>query len=118
MDSPDGAGRTALVTGANRGLGLEACVQLHELGFRVILTSRRKEAGVEAARGIDSNGTAVAYHPLDITDGERIASPVSDLPGLAPRLDILVNNPGVTKLGSELEKPKRTNPVNYLRSRV
>src|SRR2546426_8659161 len=95
MDSPDEVGRTALVTGGNRGLGLETCVQLHELGFRVVLTSRRKEAGAEAARGIDSDGTAVAYHPLDITDGESIANLVSDLPGLAPRVDLLVNNAGV-----------------------
>src|SRR2546426_8190852 len=117
MDSPDAAGRSALVTGANRGLGLEACVQLHELGFRVILTSRRKEEGVEAARGIDSNGTAVAYHPLDITDGESIASLVSDLPGLAPRVDLLVNNAGVGSWGADLEKSKRTIAVNYLGSR-
>ncbi|HYS72250.1 MAG TPA: SDR family NAD(P)-dependent oxidoreductase [Thermoplasmata archaeon] len=117
MDSPEGTGRTALVTGANRGLGLETCVQLHELGFRVVLTSRRNEAGVEAARGIDPRGNAVAYHPLDITDAESIKSLVSDLPGLAPRVDLLVNNAGIGSWSTDLEKSKRTIAVNYLGSR-
>ncbi|TMJ02479.1 MAG: SDR family NAD(P)-dependent oxidoreductase, partial [Bacillati bacterium ANGP1] len=59
---------TALVTGANRGLGLETSNQLHAQGFLVILTSRKESAGIAAARKLDPDGKDVVYHQLDVTD--------------------------------------------------
>jgi len=117
MDPASGDGRTALVTGANRGLGLETCVQLRGLGFRVILTSRRKDEGIAAARGIDPSGTTVLHHPLDITKAESIANLAADLPALASRVDVLVNNAGIGSWSSDPEKDRRTIATNYHGSR-
>ena len=104
---------TALVTGANRGLGLETCRQLLEQRYRVILTSRDEKKGLEAARRLDPGGREVLYHRLEVTDLESISALVADLPGLAPRLDVLVNNAGIGSWGANREKSTRTITVNY-----
>src|SRR5256885_9307795 len=63
--------RTALVTGANRGLGLETSVQPREKGFRVIVTSRNEKKGMAASQKLDSKGQDVLYHQLDITEDRK-----------------------------------------------
>jgi len=108
---------TALVTGANRGLGLETCNQLHAQGLRIILTSRDPKEGIAASRKLDPEGKDVLYHQLDVTDRGSILSLAKDLPGLAPRLDVLVNNAGIGSWGSDLRKSVHTIETNYVGSR-
>jgi len=108
---------TALVTGANRGLGLETCVQLREKGFRVVLTSRDEALGIGAARKLDPEGRDVLYHQLDVTDHTSFSTLVSDLPRLVPRLDLLVNNAGIGSWGSDRRQAVRTIETNYLGAR-
>ena len=117
MDPAASRHPTALVTGANRGLGLETSRQLLAQGFRVVLTSRREKEGTAAARQLDPNAHEVLYHALDITNMQSISTLAADLPALAPRIDVLVNNAGVGSWGSNLEKSKETVAVNYLGSR-
>src|SRR5713226_995664 len=107
----------ALVTGANRGLGLETSKQLLEDGYRVILTSRDKKAGLAAALKLNPAGTDVLFHQLDVLDSKSIAALVQDLPGLAPRLDLLVNNAGVGSWGADRRASVRTIETNYFGSR-
>jgi NAD(P)-dependent dehydrogenase (short-subunit alcohol dehydrogenase family) len=86
-------GRVALVSGGNRGIGLEICRQLAERGIAVILGSRDEEGGREAAESLPGN---IVAHQLDVADEEsvdRLASFVEDEFG---RLDILVNNAGIS----------------------
>src|SRR5438128_12454656 len=90
-----------LVTGANRGLGLETSNQLHAQGFIVILTSRKESAGIAAARKLDPDGKDVVYHQLDVTDRQSISALAGDLPTLAPRLDVLVHNAWIGVLGAD-----------------
>ncbi len=78
--------RTALVTGGNRGIGLEAARQLAAAGLRVILTSRDPEAGRAAAEEL-----GVDYAQLDVSDEASVACCVE---GIEP-IDVLVNNAGV-----------------------
>src|SRR6267143_6349420 len=66
--------RTALVTGANRGLGLETAVQLQEKGFCVIVTSRDEKKGIAVSQKLDPKGQDVPYHQLDITDRGSITT--------------------------------------------
>ena len=108
---------TALVTGANRGLGLETSNQLRAKGFRVILTSRDEKKGTASARGLDPAGRDVAYHQLDITDAASISAVAHDLPGLAARLDLLVNNAGIGSWGADRRASARTIATNYFGSR-
>ena len=108
---------TALVTGANRGLGLETSNQLHAQGFRVVLTSRKESAGIAAARKLDPDGKGVVYHQLDVTDRQSISALAGDLPSLAPRLDVLVNNAGIGSWGADRRQSIRTIETNYFGSR-
>ena len=79
-------GRRALVTGANRGIGREACRQLAEAGLDVVLTSRNPEAGRRAAAEL-----GLPWARLDVSD----AASVAECAGDHPELDVLVNNAGV-----------------------
>ena len=108
---------TALVTGANRGLGLETAVQLREKGFRIMLTSRDEDKGIAVARKLDPEGHDVVYYQLDITDRGSITALAKDFPGLASRLDVLVNNAGIGSWGADRRASARTIATNYFGSR-
>jgi NAD(P)-dependent dehydrogenase (short-subunit alcohol dehydrogenase family) len=94
-EATGGGERVALVTGANRGLGLETCRQLLRLGLRVAMTGR-DEAAVERARdglgGLARNATALA---MDVTDASSVASAYDTIVQRLGRVDVLVNNAAV-----------------------
>jgi len=56
-----------LVTGGNRGLGLEVCRQLGRLGMRVLLTARDIAEGAKATAALRAEGLDVIFEPLDVT---------------------------------------------------
>jgi NAD(P)-dependent dehydrogenase (short-subunit alcohol dehydrogenase family) len=107
----------ALVTGANRGLGLETSKQLLADGYRVILTSRDEKAGHAAVRKLNPPGTDVLFHQLDVSDSKSIATLLQDLPSLSSRLDVLVNNAGIGSWGADRRASIRTIETNYFGSR-
>jgi len=82
--------RTAVVTGANRGLGLETTRQLAQLGFRVVLTGRDLEKAERAAGTLRGQGLEVLAHQLDVTSDESCARL-----GVLGTVDVLVNNAAV-----------------------
>ena len=82
--------RTALVTGANRGIGLEVCRQLAALGHRVILTARDLSKAEAAAAAAPFSGGDVVAARLDVTDPASIRA----LAG-ASTVDVLVNNAAI-----------------------
>jgi NAD(P)-dependent dehydrogenase (short-subunit alcohol dehydrogenase family) len=86
--------QTALVTGANRGLGKETARQLAEKGFKVILTSR-SEAGRAVAEELRAAGHEVDFHQLDVADGQSIAELTDYLAENYEYLDVLINNAGI-----------------------
>ncbi len=87
--------RTALVTGGNRGIGLEACRQLAESGMNVVLAARDPKRGEQAARKLRDEGLNVAYERLDVTDSQSVADCVRRLADAGTEIDVLVNNAGV-----------------------
>ncbi len=92
---PDIHGRTALVTGANRGIGLETCRQLARLGYRVILTSRDQVKGLEAVKTLSTGGGEILFHPLDVTDQESILALRDFVASQFGAADVLVNNAAI-----------------------
>jgi NAD(P)-dependent dehydrogenase (short-subunit alcohol dehydrogenase family) len=86
--------RTALVTGANRGIGLEVCRQLAAKGYRVILTSRDRARGETAAAALRGAGDVTAA-VLDVTDAAGIRALAADLERRRVHVDVLVNNAAV-----------------------
>ena len=87
--------RIALVTGGNRGIGLEICRQLAKLGIRVLLGSRDAAKGAAAAREMAATGLPVEARELDVSDDESIKECMDWIRNDLGRLDILVNNAGI-----------------------
>src|SRR5436305_177970 len=93
--SPRNAERIALVTGSNRGIGLEAARQLARRGFHAVIASRDEGKGRTAAEGIQAGGGKATFLPLDVSSSESIRTAVRRFGAIADRLDVLVNNAGV-----------------------
>jgi NAD(P)-dependent dehydrogenase (short-subunit alcohol dehydrogenase family) len=87
--------RIALVTGGNRGIGLEICRQLAKAGIRVLLGSRDAAKGVAAEKEMLAVGLGVEARELDVADDESIKQCMNWIRSDLGRLDILVNNAGI-----------------------
>jgi 3-oxoacyl-[acyl-carrier protein] reductase len=91
--------RTALVTGASRGIG-KACVQtLAAAGYRVVLAARSVEKLEEVASTVRANGTETFVVAIDLASHDSIKAAFDKASKEFGRIDILVNNAGVTKDG-------------------
>lgn len=89
------AKKVALVTGSNRGLGLETCRQLAKLDYRVILASRNEAKGQVAAAQLRSEKLDVTALVLDVTQDLSVQAAEQFVRQKFGRLDALVNNAGV-----------------------
>ncbi|MGK5085100.1 SDR family NAD(P)-dependent oxidoreductase, partial [Bdellovibrionota bacterium FG-1] len=87
--------KVAVVTGANRGLGLETCRQLAAQGYQVVLTARDETKGKAAVENLRKKGHEVLFHRLDVTDSESISTLTQWLEKELKRVDVLVNNAGI-----------------------
>lgn len=87
--------RIALVSGSNRGIGLETCRQLARHGLTVILTSRDGTTGKAAADKLVSEGLRVVYRPLDVCRDDSIRKLLAFLRSEFGRLDVLINNAAI-----------------------
>ncbi|MCB2213202.1 SDR family NAD(P)-dependent oxidoreductase [bacterium] len=94
--------RTALVTGANRGIGKEVCRQLLQQDIRVILTGRDLTAAETAADELSSYGIALPMR-LDVADRESIDTCAAELVEQGINVDILINNAAVLFNSDSLE---------------
>jgi len=94
--------QVAVVTGANRGLGLEVSRELVKKGCKVVLTSRDPAKGEQARKTLASEGLAADFYPLDVTSNPSIDQLTDYLEKTYGRLDILVNNAGILP---DREKP-------------
>ncbi|MHA1573065.1 MAG: SDR family oxidoreductase [Alphaproteobacteria bacterium] len=91
--------RVALVTGANRGMGIEIVRQLSRLGLIAVLAARDLEKGKVAAATLAAEGFDVPVVALDVTDADSIRAAVAEVRGLFGRIDVLVNNAAILKEG-------------------
>lgn len=85
----------ALVTGANRGIGLEVVRQLAQAGITVILGSRDLQKGEIAAAEFSRQGLKVLPRQLDVADPDSITALATQVEQEFGRLDVLVNNAGI-----------------------
>ncbi|GGM05660.1 SDR family oxidoreductase [Micromonospora yangpuensis] len=85
----------ALVTGANKGIGLEIARQLGRRGTTVLLGARDPDRGRRAAEALTGAGLSAVALRLDVTDGRSVADAADRIGQRYGRLDILVNNAGI-----------------------
>ncbi len=87
--------KVAIVTGANRGIGLETCRQLNQLGIITILTSRDDTKGKSAVASLSKDSGDLLYHQLDVEDSDSVTRLRDFVVENFIHCDILVNNAGV-----------------------
>jgi NAD(P)-dependent dehydrogenase (short-subunit alcohol dehydrogenase family) len=111
--------KTALVTGANKGIGFEVARELAHLGLRVFLGARDVKAGRAAADKLGKDGN-VSFLEIDISKEESIRRAAEELARQSNYLDVLVNNAGIlldedksalTLTADIFEKTLRTNTL-------
>jgi NAD(P)-dependent dehydrogenase (short-subunit alcohol dehydrogenase family) len=114
--------RVAVVTGGNRGIGLEICRQLAGLGYHVVLAARDAGRAAERAGELDASSAGrVTSVGLDVTDGGSVEAAFRDIRDRHDRIDVLVNNAGIAVDGPEhrasapdLSRVRRTLETNLL----
>jgi NAD(P)-dependent dehydrogenase (short-subunit alcohol dehydrogenase family) len=91
-------GRTVLITGGARGLGLALAHRFANDGARLVLVSRSRNDLAAAAAELGARGADVTVHVCDVRDRPSVASVVRDVIAAHGRLDVVVNNAGVIQI--------------------
>ncbi|HEX6267284.1 MAG TPA: SDR family oxidoreductase [Burkholderiales bacterium] len=89
-------GKTALVTGGSRGLGLQMAEALGEMGAKIAITARKKDELEEAVSHLTKSGIGAVSYVCDIGKRDAIGPLVDAVLGRFGKVDILVNNAGAT----------------------
>ncbi|WP_345137080.1 SDR family oxidoreductase [Dactylosporangium darangshiense] len=95
MTTNTAAGKVSLVTGANKGIGLEIARQLSRLGHTALIGARDATRGQAAVRQLQAEGLDAVFLPLDVTDQPSIDAAAHAVEERFGRLDVLVNNAAV-----------------------
>jgi NAD(P)-dependent dehydrogenase (short-subunit alcohol dehydrogenase family) len=109
----------ALVTGAGRGIGLEACRQLAERGQQVLATTR-VAVSAELEQLVHASSGRIRHVTMDVSDDDSVAAAAHELGGIVEHLDLLLNNAGVYPEDGgglerlDLDELKRAFDVNAL----
>jgi NAD(P)-dependent dehydrogenase (short-subunit alcohol dehydrogenase family) len=99
---------TALVTGANKGIGFSVVTQLLKKGYAVYLGARDADKGAQAVEKLKAMGYAhVTLVPLDVTQDQSVIRAAAWLAGKEDILDVLINNAGIGG-----EQPQRSSSAN------
>ncbi|WP_244918162.1 SDR family NAD(P)-dependent oxidoreductase [Nostoc linckia] len=87
--------KVALITGANKGIGLEMSRQLGQHGLTILIATRNIEAAKTAASNLHDEGISAEAIALDVTNSTQIQSAFQQISDSFGQLDILINNAGV-----------------------
>jgi len=116
--------KTALVTGANKGIGREVARQLAGKGFHVFIGARNRDAGRKAAEEIAKRGGKATFLEIDVNDNESVTGAAREVLKITDHLDVLVNNAGIIMDGDDailkisddlVRKTLETNTLGALR---
>jgi len=106
--------KIALITGANKGIGLETARQLGKQGITVVIGARDESRGSAAVAQLKSEGLTAHFVSLDVTNPASVTAAAASIEKDFGQLDILVNNAGVLDYGGEATPS--TVPQEILRS--
>jgi NAD(P)-dependent dehydrogenase (short-subunit alcohol dehydrogenase family) len=99
-----------LITGANKGLGFETARTLGRDGATVLLGARSTELGEKAAATLRGEGMDARFVRLDVTDQDSVAAAAELVEREHGRLDVLVNNAGITTTSLDAPPPSAIAP--------
>jgi NAD(P)-dependent dehydrogenase (short-subunit alcohol dehydrogenase family) len=102
--------KIALITGANRGIGREAALQLAAKGFHVVVGSRKVDAGREVASAITRKEQRASVLEIDVSDDAKVIGAAGEFAKHWDHLDVLVNNAAI-KLSSDLSVLENSDAV-------
>jgi len=111
--------RIALITGANKGIGLEVARQLGKAGHHILLGARDETRGREAEKTLRDEGIAARFVAIDLSDSAALRAAAADIEANEGRIDILVNNAGIAIQGdglpgtTDLDVVRRTFETNF-----
>src|ERR1039458_1231943 len=107
-------GQVALITGANRGIGLAIAERLGDMGAKLALCARNSEKLSQAAVNLQNRGAEVFSRVADVTDLADILKMVNETRAALGPVDILVNNAGIGHFGPfhELNEDDWDNTLN------
>jgi NAD(P)-dependent dehydrogenase (short-subunit alcohol dehydrogenase family) len=115
---------TALVTGANKGIGYDVARQLAGKGFQVFVGARNRDAGQKAVAKIAEEGGKAIFLEIDVADNPSVTVAAREFAKATDHLDVLVNNAGIILDGDNaileisdelLRKTLETNTLGALR---
>ncbi|MCG6155764.1 SDR family NAD(P)-dependent oxidoreductase [Rubinisphaera margarita] len=95
----DFEGKTVLITGGSRGLGLVLARQLADAGARIVISARHEDDLDRAGRELRERGAEVACVRWDVTDCEQVVQMVDEINSRFGAIDVLINNAGVIQAG-------------------
>src|SRR5438876_8776327 len=116
--------KTALITGANKGIGHEVARQLAAKGFQVFVGARNAKAGRKAAEEIAKKFGKATFLEIDVADNDSVITAAREFSNIEDHLDVLVNNAGIIVDGDDaileindelLRKTLETNALGALR---
>lgn len=87
--------KTALVTGANRGIGFEIVKELAEEGFYVFLSARNSDKGNKAVDSLKKKGLTVDFLEMDVSDNSSVDHAADVFKLKSDKLDVLINNAAI-----------------------
>ena len=87
--------KTAVITGANKGIGHEVARQLAAKGFHVFVGARSAKAGRKAAEEIAKKGGKATFLEMDVADNDSVTTAAHEFSNIEDHLDVLVNNAGI-----------------------
>ncbi|WP_273835885.1 3-ketoacyl-ACP reductase [Guptibacillus sedimenti] len=96
-------GKTALITGAARGIGRAAAIALAKEGVNIGLIARTEETLQNVAKEIEAEGVKSSYAIADVSSNEAVTTAVAKIKDELGETDILINNAGIAKFGGFMD---------------
>ena len=93
--------KTALITGANKGIGREVARQLAAKAFHVFVGARNAKAGRKAAAQITKECGKATFLQIDVADNDSVRTAAREFSNMEDHLDVLVNNAGIVVDGDD-----------------